>query len=210
MAAKDRCAILLAEDENIALAGMRCVLQSRLFRVAGAVSDSHALLRAVKETRPDVVIADIGIPGMNGLEAVKLIRRLRPGVRFIVLSMNSDPAFVDEALRQGVDGYVLKEMAAADLPEAIDGVCAGRVFVSKKPAAENGGAARAERSESLTKRQREILILLSEGRSAKEAGAILRISPRTVEFHKYRIMEHLRVHSVAQLARYAVTHGIVQ
>ena len=181
------------------------------FDVVGTVGDGRALVEASVRLRPDVVVADIAMPLLNGLDAGDRIRDALPGVRIVYLTQHRDPRVAGDALRRHANGYVLKEAAAIELLSAIRDSLAGRRYVSPAiaqqlaleavPAGAIGGA--------LTPREREVLQLLAEGKSMKEAAAVLGISRKTVEFHKYRVMERLGVKTSAELVRHAVRLGLV-
>lgn len=206
-----RWRVLLADDHDIVLAGLRLVLSQPDLEIVGAVKDGRALVKAADELRPDVIVADVTMPLLNGIDAAWQIRKGDSTVKIIFLTMHPDIGYATEALSLGHCGYVLKSSVADELPMAIRDVLRGRTYVAKairEPVMQalqthphkRGTAA----SDRLTIRQREVLQMLSEGRNVKEIASILNVSPRTVEFHKYRMMEELGVHSVAELARYAV------
>jgi DNA-binding NarL/FixJ family response regulator len=207
--------VLLADDHAILLEGLRRVLNRPGFEVVGAVVDGRALLQAAAELEPDLIIADISMPLLNGIEAVRQIRKQNHEVKIIFLTMHPDVTYATEALAAGASGYVLKSSAGDELLSAIWDVCKDRVYVSKaiaesvQRALEHGSSAAVSGAEQLTSRQREVLQLLVEGRSVKEIAHTLHLSPRTVEFHKYRIMEGLGVRTIAELARYAVKRGMI-
>ncbi len=184
------------------------------FDVVGTVGDGRALVEAATRLGPDVVVADIAMPLLNGLDAGDRIRAALPGVRIVYLTQHRDPRVAGDALRRHADGYVLKEAAAVDLVAAIRDSLAGRRYVSPaiaerlalEPVRPGRGGAPAG---TLTPREREVLQLLAEGKSMKEAAAVLGISSKTVEFHKYRVMERLGVKTSAELVRHAVRLGLV-
>jgi DNA-binding NarL/FixJ family response regulator len=206
--------ILLAEDHAIVIEGLCRVLQPE-FEIAGEVADGRALVAAVEKLQPDVIIADISMPLLNGIEAARQIRKIDPKVKIIFLTMHPDVTYAAEALNAGGSGYVLKTSAGGRILDAVREVLSGRIYVT--PSIDRNllkaRMERAGRQDSvqfdLTARQREVLQLIAEGRSSKEIAEILHVSPRTVEFHKYRMMEALGVKSTAELVQYAVKHGIV-
>jgi DNA-binding NarL/FixJ family response regulator len=206
--------ILLAEDHAIVIEGLRRVLLPE-FEIVGEVADGRALVAAVEKLQPDVIIADISMPMLNGIEAARQIRKIDPKVKIIFLTMHPDVAYAAEALNAGGSGYVLKSSAGGRIVDAVREVLSGRTYVA--PSIDRtllkARMERAGRHDSvqfdLTARQREVLQLIAEGRSSKEIAEILHVSPRTVEFHKYRMMEALGVKSTAELVQYAVKHGIV-
>lgn len=209
--------ILLADDHTLVLEGIKKLLEPH-FEPAGAVEDGRALLEAVKELRPDVVLLDISMPLLNGIDAARQIRKSVPSAKIVFLSMHADPAYVSEAFRAGGSGYLLKRSAGSELVFAIEEVLKGRFYVTPavakdvlKDVFEEVEASRKEppsRTPGLTPRQREVLQLVAEGKSIKEIATILDISIKTVEFHKSRIMEELDLHTTAELTKYAVAHGI--
>ena len=205
--------VLLADDHKILIEGLRGLLEPE-FELLETVEDGRQLVAAVDELRPDVIVADISMPMLNGIEAGRQILKNHPKARIIYLTMHSDIAYAAEAFRLGAAGYLLKRSAAAELVAAIREVLAGGVYVTP-PIAKGlmtssivGGGMRPDTP--LTPRQREVLQLVAEGNTIKEIGSILNVSPKTVEFHKYRLMEHLDLRTTAELTQYAVKHGIVQ
>jgi DNA-binding NarL/FixJ family response regulator len=211
-----RWKLLLADDHDIVIAGLRQVLDQPDMEVVGAVKDGRALLQAAEELKPDVIITDVTMPSLNGLDAARQIRKLDPKARIVFLTMHSDIGYAMEALALGHCGYVLKSSVADELPRAIHEVLEGRTYVARaiadavQRAIEARSRERAPGVQRLTTRQREVLQLLAEGRPVKEIAFALRVSPRTVEFHKYRIMEELGVRSVAELVRSAISMGILK
>lgn len=204
--------VLLADDHRIVTEGLKVLLGAE-FELVGVVEDGSALVEAARTLRPDVIVADISMPRLSGLDALPRLKEDNPEVRVVFLTMHSELAYARRALAAGASGFVVKHSAAAELVRAVRAALEGRTFVTPALAADAlRPAAHASPSESesgLTLRQREILELVAAGRSAKEVAAILDISPRTVEFHKYRMMEILGVHSSAELIHYAIKHGIV-
>lgn len=202
--------ILLADDHLMLLEAFKALLEPA-FDVVGIVPDGRMLLEVFSRLNPDVVLLDVGMPLLNGLDAGRQLKAQRRSVKLIYLTMNPDPDLASEALRLGASGYLLKSSAVQELKQAIDEVLLGRTYIT--PLITRGvvgsllrqGNARHE----LTVRQREVLQLLAEGKSMKEAAAILDLTPRTVAFHKYRMMEQLRVKTSAELVRFAVQHGVV-
>ena len=206
--------VLLADDHRIVAEGLRNIL-SEEFELIGVVEDGRALLEAVQEQRPDVIVADISMPHLNGIDALVELKKRDAGVRVVFLTMHMDASYLRRALAAGALGYVLKHSAVAELVDAIRAALDGRKYVSPKLAAELVDGGKREHEDegnpvaALTPRQREVLQLLAEGRSAKEIGDVLSISPRTVEFHKYQLMETLQIHTSAELILFAIKHGIV-
>jgi len=204
--------ILLADDHKLLLEAFQKLLEPDC-EVVGSVTDGRALLAAASELEPDIIVLDISMPMLNGLDAGRQIKMTMPDVKLIFLTVNEDPDFVSEAFRVGASGYLLKSSAASELFQAIQDVCRGRAYVT--PLVAQGmvdsfieGPKRRKASDKLTPRQREVLQLLAEGHSMKEAAAILNGTPRTVAFHKYRMMEELRLKTNAELIRFAIKRGL--
>lgn len=208
-----RARVLLGDDHTIILEGVRRILEPH-FEVVGGVPDGRALIAAVQELHPDVVVADISMPLLNGIEVARQLQKSPFPPKIIFLTMHPDAAYATEAFRAGACGYVLKSSAAEELVKAVQEALGGRVYVTPLVAGEVlHGLMQPTPSEdkpaALTPRQREVLQLVAEGRSAKEIAGILKMSPRTVEFHKSRIMQALGLHTTAELTQYAIRHRIV-
>lgn len=206
--------ILLADDHAVVLEGLRRILDRPEFEVVGAVRDGRALVEAAASLRPDIIIADLSMPFLNGVEAARQILKSDRKPKIIFLTMHPEAMYAVEAINAGASGYVLKNEAGEELIKAIREVLDGRTYVTPSLWEPVMHAVRARRKalgkvDRLTARQREVLQLLAEGKHPKEIAAILNVSHRTVEFHKYRIMDTLGLRSVAELARYAVKQGIV-
>ena len=200
-----RARLLLADDHPLFLDGVRRLLESK-YDVVGAVADGKALIAAAQQLQPDIIVADISMPEMNGLAAAQAIRKIVPAAKFIVLSVHSDQAYAREAFRVGVRGFVSKRAAAAELLTAVKQVLDGRTYTSPLIGPETLRASKDPKR--LTLRQLEILRLVAEGYQNKEIAKLLKISVKTVEFHKTRIMTELEIHTPAGLTRYAIDHGI--
>ena len=202
--------ILLADDHKIVLDGLRSLLAPD-FDVVGAAADGRELLQLAQSLKPDVIVADISMPLLNGIDAARQL----PGVKFVFLTMHPDPSYLLRALQAGALGYVLKHAASEDLTTAIRHALRGESYVSpglRTPAIDemlDETKVHLRQSLELTQRQREVLQLLAEGKSAKEIGAILDISPRTVETHKYKMMDDLGVKTTAELIQHAIREGLV-
>ena len=185
------------------------------FELVGVVEDGRALIEAAKKLHPDVIVADITMPHLNGLDALGLLKKDNPKAKVVFLTMHQEAAYARRALEAGAAGYVLKHSAPAELLTAIRAALDGKTYLTPALAGEvlqsmrDGPARAADPATALTPRQREILQLLAEGRSAKEIAGTLGISPRTVEFHKYQMMESLHVHNNAELIHFAIKQGIV-
>ena len=210
-----RWRLLLADDHDIVVEGLRRVLDQPDLEIAGVVKDGRSLLRVANEIQPDIIIADITMPLLNGIDAARQIRKTNTDVKIIFLTMHPDVTFATEALAAGATGYVLKSSAGSELVMAIREAAKGRTYVTKSIAesVKQGLSARSNSWRSpldkLTSRQREVLQLLAEGLAVKEIAVKLNVSSKTVEYHKYRIMDELGLRTVAEMARYAARHGIV-
>ena len=206
--------ILLADDHRIVAEGLRSLLEPE-FDLIGIVEDGRALIDASKKLRPEVIIVDISMPLLNGIEAVRQIKKENKDIKVIFLTMHTDVAYAVSAMEAGAQGYVLKHSAPSELTTAVRKALSGKIYIT--PLIENeimssqhmGSAERREGSSHLTKRQREVLQLLAEGYLAKEIASRLNISTRTVEYHKYQMMKDLGLRTAAELIRYAVRHHVV-
>jgi DNA-binding NarL/FixJ family response regulator len=214
MSRPGRPRVLLADDHRLVAEGLKSLLTSE-FELVDVVEDGHALVAAGKRLRPDVIVADITMPHLNGLDALVQLKKDNPRVRVVFLTMHKDASYARRALDLGASGFVLKHSAPDELISAIQSALAGKVYLTPALAGDVLQAIRRDPRQardpvaSLTPRQREILKLLAEGQSAKTIGAALNISPRTVEFHKYQMMESLGLHAAAELVHFAIKHGIV-
>jgi len=206
--------VLLADDHQIVLEGLRSLLEPQ-FELVGMVTNGRELLQAARRLKPDVIVVDISMPLLNGIEAVQQLRKSGMRAKVVFLTMHPDAVYATRAFEAGAVGYVLKHSAPSELVTAIQEALAGRRYVTPiiegalTHACAEGIPLRADAESNLTPRQREVLQLLAEGRSAKEIAEMLCISPRTVEFHKYRMMEELGIKTSSELVRYAVRHGVV-
>lgn len=208
-----RTRVLLADDHLMLVEALKKVLEAD-YDVVGSVGDGLALLNAAESLRPDVVVLDIAMPLLNGLDAGRQLRHSFPTVKLVFLTMNEDPYLVGEAFRSGASAYLLKQGAALELTLAISDVLKGKTYVTPCIA---GGLANIslldpdtrEHAPQPTARQRQVIQLLAEGRSMKEIADLLNITMRTVASHKYRVMEILQIKTSAELVRYAVKHRIV-
>ncbi|MBS0160812.1 MAG: response regulator transcription factor [Nitrospira sp.] len=205
--------VLLADDHTLVLEGFRRIVEQRC-EVVGAVEDGRALLEAAVRLRPDLILLDISMPFLNGVDAGRQIKKLLPDVKLIFVTMHADPAYVSEAFKAGASAYLLKRSAARELDQAIEAVLKGQYFVTSLLtreivtglSSEEGGM--FSQRQDLTPRQREVLQLIAEGRTIKEIAALLNISPKTVEFHKAQIIFHLNLRTTAELTKYALAHGL--
>lgn len=202
--------VLLADDHALVSAGFAKLLEND-FDLIGTVSDGRALVAAVRNRNPDVILLDISMPLLNGFEAARQIRTHSPGAKLIFVTVHSDTPYVIEAFRAGASGYVLKRCAASELLTAVHQVLDNNVYLTpliRSAAVDDFLKAPSEQGPILSKRQREVLQLVAEGHSAKEIAKGLKISSKTVEFHKGLIMKKLDLHSTAELTRYAIENGI--
>jgi DNA-binding NarL/FixJ family response regulator len=204
--------VLLADDHALLLGAFEKLLAGHC-EIVGQVGDGRALVAAAQTLKPDLIVLDISMPGLNGLEAGRQIRQKQPGMKLVFLTMNEDPDLAAEAFRAGASGYLIKRCAASELLTAIQEVMQGRSYVTPLITRDLVGSLletdRRPPTPELTPRQREVLQLLAEGKSMKEVAAVLNLTPRTVAFHKYRIMDQLKVTSSAELIQYAVKQHLV-
>jgi DNA-binding NarL/FixJ family response regulator len=206
--------VLLADDHSIVIEGLRCVLDPT-FAVVGSVADGRALVVATKELEPDVVIADVSMPVLNGIEAARQIRQFNRHVKIVFFTMHDDLVYASEAFQAGGTAYVLKSSAGAEIVRAIQEALAGRVYVASAMDRRSLEAQiqRVRGSppgvDYLSSRQREVLQMAGEGQSTKEIAHTLGISPRTVEFHRYRAMKSLGLHTIAELVQFAIRHRVL-
>jgi DNA-binding NarL/FixJ family response regulator len=204
--------VLLADDHSLVLGAFENLLSGEC-DIVGQVADGRALIDAAEKLKPDVIVLDIGMPLLNGLEAGRQIKRRLREVKLVFLTMHEDADLAADAFRSGASAYLLKRCAASELATAIREVMQGRSYVTPLITAGLVGSLlnvdEQKPAPELTPRQREVLQLLAEGRSMKEVGNLLNLTARTVAFHKYRIMDQLKVNSTAELIQYAVRHHIV-
>ncbi len=205
--------VLLADDHLMLLDALKKLLEPR-YEIVGLVSDGRALLKAAEKLRPDIIVLDIAMPQLNGLDAARQLKQSIPSAKLIFMTMNEDPYLVGEAFRAGASAYLLKQAAGLELNEAIERVLKGGCFVT--PSASKGlddislrDPKDRELAPEPTARQREVIQLLAEGRTMKEVAKLLYITPRTVAAHKYTAMELLQVKTNAELIHYAIKHRII-
>jgi DNA-binding NarL/FixJ family response regulator len=211
--AMKRPRVLLADDHQMVADALRGVLEPRC-EVVGTVNNGHALLQAAATLQPEVIVLDIAMPEMNGLDAARHLKRSVPKAKLVFLTMNEDPELVGEAFRSGASAFLLKQSAAFELTEAVEKVLKGGSYVTPRAAKGQDniflrGPQAREKAAEPTLRQREVIQLLAEGRSMKEAADILKITRRTVASHKYAAMELLQLKTNAELVQYAVKHNII-
>lgn len=210
--------VVIAEDHALVRAGLRLLLSDvEGLEIVGEAADGHEALRLVAERRPNVVLMDITMPGLNGLEAAARVAKEHPGTRVLILSMHANEAYVHQALRSGAAGYLLKDAHQAELELAIHAVASGQTYISRAisrkglaalesraPAAPEGGPL-----DALTSRQREILQLVAEGHTTRDIATKLDLSVKTVEAHRTQIMERLGIHDLAGLVRFSIRVGLI-
>jgi DNA-binding NarL/FixJ family response regulator len=206
--------LLLADDHTLLLEGIRLMLEPE-FDLVGSVEDGQALLTAAKALKPDIILLDISMPRLNGIDAARQLRKILPSIRLIFLTMHAGEDYVTEAFRAGARGYLLKRAAASELLTAIHTVLKGNHYVSPLVTRNSldllisSSKPESKAADRLPPRQREVLQLVAEGRSRKEIASILNISVKTVEFHKSKIMRELNLQTTADFTRYAIEHGII-
>jgi DNA-binding NarL/FixJ family response regulator len=204
--------VLLADDHPLTLEGLRAFLEPHL-EIAGTVSDGRTLVDAALALKPDLIILDITMPLLNGIDAAIHIRKTLPAVKLLFVTMHANPTYLEAALSAGATGYVLKSAAREELLDAIRSVMDGRIYVSPNLSSEHlerfTDPSRAAATLRLSAREREILQLIAEGRAAKEIAYVLNISIKTVAFHRENIKRKLGLRSTAELTRHAVEQGLV-
>jgi DNA-binding NarL/FixJ family response regulator len=206
--------VLLADDHQIVIEGLKSLLGGE-FEVVGSVEDGRALVDQAAALHPDVIVVDISMPKLNGIEAARQIKKTDKDVKIVFLTMHLDATYAADAFEAGASGFVLKHSAPSELTTAIHEAMKGQTYVTPLIAGDlirtcrEGDSPEKDLFKKISPRQREILQLLAEGKSGKEIASILSISARTVEFHKYRMMEQLHIKTSAELVQYAVKHGII-
>jgi DNA-binding NarL/FixJ family response regulator len=209
--------VILADDHTLVRAGLRVLLEKLPgVEVVGEASDGRGVLKLVAAQRPDLVVMDIAMPGLNGLEAAARMAKEFPGVRVIILSMHDNDEYVWRALKAGVAGYLLKKAATAELAAALQRVARGETYLSQEISARlpksfflDGIGRRKTPLELLTGRQREVLQLIAEGQNTKGIAEMLKLSAKTVEYHRMKLMNCLNVHDVSGLVRFALRVGLI-
>lgn len=205
--------VMLADDHTILVEAFRKLLESNC-DIVGSVADGRALLEIAPQLKPDVIIVDIGMPLMNGLEAGLRLKEMLPTVKLVFLTMNEDPDLALEAMRCGASGYLLKSSAGSELVRAIQMALKGNSYVTPKifsgmQQSFINNPRPKTRAKILTPRQREVVHLLAEGKSMKEVANVLNVTPRTVAFHKYRVMKELNLKTTADLIQFAIKARIL-
>ena len=208
---KRRTRVLLADDHPIVVEGLVTLLKGH-FELVGTVGNGNELIDSARKLRPDVIVADIAMPVLSGLEALRRLKAAKSEAKVIFLTMHADAELATEAFRAGASGYVLKQSAGEELIAAIQEVLQGKTYLTPlitKDVIATLTESMPKPAVKLTPRQREVLRLIAQGRRMKEIGAILELSTRTVESHKYEMMRGLGVESTAELVRYAIQIGLV-
>ena len=208
---KRRTTVLLADDHAIVLEGLSSLLSAD-FELVGTVTNGARLLEAAERLRPDVVVTDLSMPGMNGFEVLRRLKASQVPVKVIVLTMHAEAHLAADALRAGASGFIGKHAAGKELIAAIHTVVCGERYITPQLGSDVLAALAEGRTPgggALTPRQREVVSLIAEGRTMKEVAATLGVSPRTVETHKYQVMELLGLQTTADLVRYAIKHGLI-
>jgi DNA-binding NarL/FixJ family response regulator len=210
-----RLRVLVADDQPIVLQGLRNVLEPE-FEIVGEARDGQALLAAAERTKPDIIVTDIAMPLLNGIEAARRIKKTDPNVKIVFLTMHAEMVYATEALKSGGSAFVLKSSGGEELLTAIREAVSGRKFVTAAMAARvlqalaSRGSRRTKGLECLTKRQTEVLRLTAEGKTLDQVAETLHISRNTAKSHKHRLMEELQLHTAAGLTRYAIEHELVE
>jgi two-component system, NarL family, response regulator NreC len=205
--------IVLADDHVLVRQGLRSLLEREGLQVIGEAADGREAVQRVQALKPDIVIMDISMPMLNGLDAAREISKSFPKTKSILLTQHEEDVYVSGALEAGVQGYVLKSQVASDLLHAVQRVSSGQVYLSPgvSQAVVSAYRSRSEKpADPLTLRERQVLQLIAEGKSTKDIATILFISVKTAESHRSRLMQKLDIHEIATLVRYAIRHGLVR
>jgi two-component system, NarL family, response regulator NreC len=209
--------LLLADDHLLFRAGLRSMLQNQSeLEIVGEANDGHSAIKLTEELSPDVLLLDISMPGLNGLETLRKLHDLGTATRTVILSMHSDRHYVTESIKAGARGYLLKDSTLDELVNGIKAVMRGEVYLSSRIAGVlvsdymTLSTVVNSSADILTSREREVLQLIAEGNSTKDVASRLNVSVKTIETHRKRIMDKLNLHSVAELTRYAIREKIIQ
>jgi DNA-binding NarL/FixJ family response regulator len=205
--------VLIAEDQRLIGEGIASLLRGAGLEVVGEAADGQEAVRLAETLGPDIAVLDISMPGLNGIDAARAIQRARPETKTIMVTMHNEDAYVIDALRAGVGGYVLKSQAAAELVAAIHQVRQGTVYLSPGISSALANAVRSNADfpeDPLSPREREVLQLVAEGKTSKEIGAALHVSAKTADAHRASIMRKLDIHDTAGLVRYAIRRGLIE
>jgi DNA-binding NarL/FixJ family response regulator len=206
--------VLLADDHNIVLMGLKSLLEGE-FEIVGSVQNGRALVKQAAALQPDVIVSDISMPQLNGIEAVRQIKRTNKNIKIVFLTMHPDVTYAAIAFEAGASGFVLKHSAPSELVTAIHEAMKGKTYITPEIAGDlihsyqEGVSPEKILLKKISPRQQEVLQLLAEGKSAKEIASVLEISTKTVEFHKYKMMEQLNIKTSAKLVQYALKQGII-
>ena len=206
--------ILLADDHTLVLEGLAKLMEDQ-YELVGKVQDGRTLVHVAQEVEPDVLVVDISLPQLNGLDAARQIVKTVPRAKIIFLTMHADPAYAREAFQIGASGFLLKRSAAAELSQAIEAVLKGQTYITPAIAKDllelfaHSQSSPSFEKGPLTVRQREVLQLVAEGHTTKDMAGMLHVSCKTIEFHRAQIMRILDLHSTAELTRYAMSHGLI-
>lgn len=203
--------VLLADDHTLVLEGLSKLVAEEC-ELVGKAEDGRSLICAAEKLKPDVVVLDISMPQLNGLEAGRQLRKILPSCKLIFLTMHADPTYAKTAFELGASGFLLKRSAATELTQAIQAVTKGQCYVTPAIAKDFIATLTPGPSsglESLTPRQREVLQLIAEGYTTKKMADLLHVSPKTIEFHRSQIMTSLDLHSTAELTKFAIAHGLI-
>jgi DNA-binding NarL/FixJ family response regulator len=204
--------VLLADDHVLVRDGIKITLEANGFQIVGEASEGREAVQMVRELNPDVAVFDVSMPGLNGVDAARLALKEKPGLKIVLLTVHTENEYVDEALKAGVSGYVLKKQATADLIRAIQEVSLGNIYLSpgiSRAVMEAFRSGTQLASRTLSAREREVLQLIAEGRTTKEIGGVLGISVKTAETHRSRVMDKLEIRDTAGLVRYAIRVGLI-
>ncbi len=204
--------VLLADDHVLVRDGIKVTLESNGLQIVGEASEGREAVKMVRDLKPDVAVFDVSMPGLNGVDAARIALKETPGTKVVLLTVHTENEYVDEALRAGVSGYVLKKQATADLIRAIQEVSLGNIYLSpgiSRAVMEAFRSGRELAARTLTAREREVLQLIAEGKTTKEIGSVLGISVKTAETHRSRVMDKLEIRDTAGLVRYAIRMGLV-
>jgi len=204
--------VLLADDHILVRDGIKVTLEANGLSIVGEASEGREAVKMVRDLKPDVAVFDVSMPGLNGVDAARIARKENPGTKVVLLTVHTENEYVDEALRAGVSGYVLKKQATADLIRAIQEVSLGNIYLSpgiSRAVMEAFRSGKELAARTLTAREREVLQLIAEGKTTKEIGSVLGISVKTAETHRSRVMDKLEIRDTAGLVRYAIRMGLV-
>jgi len=204
--------VLLADDHVLVRDGIKTTLESNGLSIVGEASEGREAVKMLRDLKPDVAVFDVSMPGLNGVDAARIALKENPGTKVVLLTVHTENEYVDEALRAGVSGYVLKKQATADLIRAIQEVSLGNIYLSpgiSRAVMEAFRSGKELAARTLTAREREVLQLIAEGKTTKEIGSVLGISVKTAETHRSRVMDKLEIRDTAGLVRYAIRMGLV-